>query len=152
MEAGDSVLKALKDDTLVVYLAEERRCEMFYSLYTRMRESNGSIAFATAHEGRKGAKDQILSPEPVLDSGYYTLSQLAPQLDALKKGRTWRYYLFVFQPTPQREEWRALLKQTYPQGKETYIEYAPAQGQRMMLYEVDTAANSSIGTSAGTPQ
>jgi hypothetical protein len=139
MEAGDSVLKVLKDDTLVVYLAEERRCEMFYSLYTRMRESNGSIAFATAHEGRKGAREQILAPEPVVESGYYTLSHLNSQIETLKKGRVWRHYLFVFQPTAQREEWRALLKQVYPQGKETLIAYDAAQSQRMALYEVDTA-------------
>jgi hypothetical protein len=144
MEAGDSVLKILKDDTLVVYLAEERRCEMFYSLYTRMRESNGSIAFATAHEGRKGAKEQIFAPEPILDSVYYTLSQLASQIQALKGGRIWRYYLFVFQPTPQREEWRTLLKQLYPQGNESLIEYSSSQGQRMLIYEVDTTAATAV--------
>ncbi len=140
MEAGDSVLKILKDDTLVVYLAEERRCEMFYTIYARMRETNGSIAFATAHESSKGAKEQILTPEPVLNSSYYTLSQLASQIESLKKGRTWRYYLFVFQPTPQREEWRSLLKQVYPKGSEKLIEYSAAHGQSMLLYEVDTMA------------
>ncbi len=148
MEAGDSVIKLLKDDTLVVYLAEERRCEMFYTLYTRMVQSNGSIAFATAHEGRKDAREQIRAPEPILDSGYYTMSQLAPQIEALKQGRRWRYYLFVFQPTAQREEWRTLLKQMYPQGKETSIEYSAAQGQRMVIYEVDTATNASVATGA----
>jgi hypothetical protein len=152
MEAGDSVLGVLKDDTLVVYLADERRCEMFYSLYTRMRQTNASIAFATANEGRKGALEQILAPEPIVDSGYYTLSQLASQIEVIKKGRTWRHYLFVFQPTPQREDWRKLLKQTYPHGRETVIEYSVANGQRMLIYEVDTAVNSGVGTVAEARQ
>jgi hypothetical protein len=143
--AGDTVLKTLQDNTLVLYLAEERRCEMFYTLYTRMLDADRSIAFATAHEGSKNAKEQILSPEPILTSWYYTETGLAPQIDKLKQTKQWGHYLFVFQPSAERESLRALLKQTYPHGKETIVEYSAALGQRMLLYEVDN-------TLSGGPQ
>jgi hypothetical protein len=137
MEVGDTVLRTLKDDTLVVYLADERRCEMFYSLFSKMLESNGSIAFATVYEGPKGAKEQIVSPEPVLTSNYYTQSRLAPQIEALKAKKNWSHYLFIFQPTSEREEWRRLLKETYPEGRETIVNYSDVFNQKTLLFEVD---------------
>jgi hypothetical protein len=105
-----------------------------------MLESNGSIAFATVYEGPKGAKEQILSPEPVLTSNYYTSSKLAPQIEALKAKRNWSHYLFVFQPTPEREEWRRLLKETYPEGRETIVTYSEVFNQKTLLFEVENRA------------
>ena len=53
----------------------------------------------------------------------------------------------------ERESLRALLKQTYPHGKETIVEYSAALGQRMLLYEVDHTLSGSpqVGAEAGTP-
>jgi len=135
--AGETVLKTVQDNTLVLYLAEERRCEVFYTLYTRMLDPQREIGFATAHEGPKNAKEQILSPEPILTSWYYTETALAPQIESLKQNKKWGHYLFIFQPTAEREVLRTLLKQTYPQGKETIVNYSEALGQRILLYEVD---------------
>lgn len=141
MLVGDTALNTVQDNTLVVYLAEERRCELFYTLYTRMLDPQRSIGFATAHEGPKGAKDQILSPEPILNSWYYVETGLAPQIENLKQNKKWGRYLFIFQPTAEREVLRTLLKQTYPHGKETIVEYSVALSQRMLFYEVDNTVS-----------
>jgi hypothetical protein len=140
MDVGDTTLKMLKDDTLVVYLADERACEMFYTLYTRMLESEGTIAFAVPYEGQNGAERQIALPAPVLTTWFYQHTGLASQIERLKEKRQWKNYLFIFQPTAQREHWRKLLKETYPQGKETEVEYSVIHNQRMLFYEVDTTA------------
>lgn len=137
MQVGDTALQMLKDDTLVVYLADERRCEMFYTLYTRMVDAGGSIAFATADDGLKNAQQQILEPGPVFSSWYYAHTALAAQVERIKETKQWRRYLFIFQPTANREAWRTLLKETYPYGKETIVSYPSMPGQRMLFYEVE---------------
>lgn len=140
MEVGDTTLQMLKDNTLVVYLADERSCEMFYTLYTRMLDADRSIAFTTPFEGADGAERQIKNPTPILTNWFYTHTDLAPQREKLKQTTQWANYLFIFQPTAHREPWRKLLKETYPQGKETIIEYSVIHNQRMLFYEVDNTA------------
>lgn len=142
MQVGDSALSFLKDDTLIVYPAEERRCEMFYSVYDRMKGTGGSIAWATGDDGPHKALDQLRQPRPVLTSWYYTTSELIPQIEPLKKRTYWKNYLFIFQPTKERESWRALLKELYPQGKETIVEYPNTNQQRMLFFEVENPPQS----------
>jgi hypothetical protein len=137
MQAGDSVLAALKDDTLVIYLGDEGRCEMFFTVYTRMVESGGSIAYATANDGPRTADDQILKPEPVISSWYYTISELMPQIEKLKEKKKWGHYIFAFQPTESRKAWMDLIRKTYPNGKESTFDYNTAYGQKFFVYEVD---------------
>lgn len=144
MQVGDTARSLLKDNTLVVYPAEERRCEMFYSLYDRMKGTDGSIAWATGDDGPHNALDQLRQPRPVLTSWYYTTSELIPQIEILKKRTYWKNYLFIFQPTKERESWRALLKELYPQGKETIVEYPNTNQQRMLFFEVENSPQSSL--------
>ncbi len=143
MQVGDTALSLLKDDTLIVYPAEERRCEMFYTFYDRMKGTEGSIAWATGDDGPHKALDQLRQPRPVLTSWYYTTSELIPQIESLKKRTYWKNYLFIFQPTKEREPWRALLKELYPQGKETIVEYPNTNQQRMLFFEVENPPQSS---------
>ncbi len=144
MQAGDTALSLLKDDTLVIYLGEERRCEMFYTIYDRIKGTNGSIAYATGNDGPLDALGQIRQPRPVLTSWYYTTSELTSQIEALKGRSYWRNYLFIYQPTKEREQWRALLKELYPQGKETEVEYSKAHQQKMVFFEVENVPQSSL--------
>jgi len=137
MQAGDTALSLLKDDTLVIYLAEERRCEMFYTIYDRMKGTGGSIAYATGNDGPHNALDQIRQPRPVLTSWYYTTSELSSQIEALKTRERWKHYLFIFQPTKEREQWRTLLKELYPNGRELEVEYSKAHQQKMLFFEVE---------------
>lgn len=144
MQAGDTALSLLKDDTLVVYLAEERRCEMFYTIYDRMKGTGGSIAYATGNDGPQNALDQIRQPRPVLTSWYYTTSELSSQIEALKSRTYWKRYLFIFQPTKEREQWRALLKELYPNGTEVEVEYSKAHQQKMLFFEVENPPQTAL--------
>ncbi len=148
MQAGDTALSLLKDDTLVIYLAEERRCEMFYTIYDRMKTAGGSIAYATGNDGPQTALDQIRQPRPVLTSWYYTTSELTSQIETLKTRTYWKHYLFIFQPTKEREQWISLLKELYPQGKEVEVEYSKAHQQKMLFFEVENPPQSPIAPPA----
>lgn len=136
-EAGDAVRQLVKPGTLVVYLADERQCEMFYSIYDLMRESGGSIAYANVDGSVRQPLDQIQNPTPAVDSWYYYLSDLKPQTDKVRNTKHWHHYIFVFQPTPQRQEWIAQLRARYPQGKETLLEFTKVREQKLVVYEVD---------------
>ena len=142
VEAGDSVRQYVKESTVIVYLADEGRCEMFYSLYDIMKQSGGTIAFANADDSALRAKDQIEHPTPIVDYWFYTLSELAPQIEKIRQTRYWQRYLFVFQPTPERNEWIALIKAKYPNGKERRFEYDKALGRKLFMYEVENPAPS----------
>jgi hypothetical protein len=138
MQVGDTAISMVRDNTLVVYLADERSCEMFYTLYSRMIDPERLIAFTTAYEGSNGAERQIASPAPILTTWHYQHTGLAPQAENLRQTKQWRHYLYIFQPSAPREAWRELLKQRYPHGKETIVEYPTANNQRMLFFEVDT--------------
>lgn len=138
-EAGDTIRQLVKPSTLVVYLAEERRCEMFYSIYDMMRESGGSIAFANADDSNVRLGDQIRNPTPIVDSWYYTGSDLEPQREKVRNTKHWDHYLFAFQPTPERRVWMTQLRALYPHGREQLVQYDKVWEQKLFIFEVDNA-------------
>ncbi len=136
-EAGDVVRKLIKPSTVVVYLAEERRCEMFYSIYDLMRVAGGSIAFANADDSLVRLPDQIARPTPIVDSWFYQLSDLKSQAETVRNTKHWEHYIFLFQPTPERQQWIEQLKARYPNGRATVIDHARAREQKLFVFEVD---------------
>jgi hypothetical protein len=136
-ETGDTVRALLKPNTVVIYLAEERRCEMFYSIYDMMRDSGGTIAYANADDSLVRLDTQLRNPTPIIDSWFYTLSELEPQREKIRSTMKWDHYIFVFQPTPEREEWIAKLRALYPNGREQTVDYQKVWGQKLFVFEVD---------------
>ena len=125
----------LSPDTLVVYLAEERRCEFFYGIYDQLLQSGGRIAYANAHDTRRGLQEMILDPLPVLTGWHYTLTELQAQASSLKEVKSWPRVLYVFQDTRDRMEWKAALAARYPDGKGITIEFQDLQKQKIFFFD-----------------
>lgn len=136
-ETGDTVRALVKPNTVLIYLAEERRCEMFYSIYDMMRDSGGTIAYANADDSLVRLDAQLRNPTPIVDSWFYTLSELEPQREKIRSTKKWDHYIFVFQPTPEREEWIAKLRALYPNGREQTVDYQKVWGQKLFVFEVE---------------
>lgn len=120
---------------LVVYLAEEHRCEFFYGIYDKLVQSGGNIAFATANDTPKGATEMIQDPTPVLNSWYYALTDLEPQVQSLKSHNGWSRILYVFQDTNERASWKTLLKERYPSGAGFTEEFSGMWKQRIFFFD-----------------
>lgn len=130
----------VKPDTLVVYLAEERRCEFFYGIYDRLEESGGRIAYANANDTPKGPEEMIQDPSPVLNSWYYSLTGLKSQIPLLKESKTWPRVLYVFQETRERMSWKDELSTRYPNGRGYTEEFPDLYRQRIFIFDTAPAA------------
>jgi hypothetical protein len=132
-----TVRPMLRPDTLVVYLAEETRCEFFYGIYDHLVNANGRIGFATADDANKSPAGMIQSPEPTLNSWYYTMTDLEAQVKTLQVRSDWPRVLYVFQDIPSRDEWKNALIARYPNGKGT--QFPLSDHYRQTLFVFDTA-------------
>jgi hypothetical protein len=132
---AERVRPMVTPDTLVVYLAEERRCEFFYGIYDKLLQSGGRIAYANANDTPKGPQAMIQDPTPVLNSWYYSLTELKPQIPALKESGSWARVLYVFQETRERQEWQQELSARYPAGKGFSVEFPDLYKQKVFFFD-----------------
>lgn len=132
-----SVRPMLRPDTLVVYLAEEARCEFFYGIYDHLVNSNGRIGFATANDTNLGPEDMIQAPVALFDSWYYATTDLASQVQTVRATKSWPRVLYVFQDIPSRGEWKDALIARYPNGRGT--QFPLADNYQQTLFVFDTA-------------
>jgi hypothetical protein len=131
----ERVRPMLTPDTLVVYLAEERRCEFFYGIYDKLLQSGGRIAYANGNDTPKGPQAMIQDPSPILNSWYYSLTELKPQISALKELAGWPRVLYVFQEARERLGWKDELQARYPAGKGFTIEFPDLYKQRVFFFD-----------------
>lgn len=129
----------VKPGTLVMLLAEEHRCELFYGVLDLLRGNKGKIAFATANDSAKGPREMIETPSVTYDAWYYQLTDLtdARALSQEQKTAPWPgRVLYAFQYIPSRQEWVDRLQTRYPAGKG--MSYDLETEQRQVLYVFDT--------------
>jgi hypothetical protein len=132
---AERVRPLVRPGTLVVYLAEELRCEFFYGIYDYLMTGNGQIAFATANDSSKGPEQMIENPEPLVNSWYYDMTDLKPQVQTLKSTTSWPRVLYVFQDIPNRQPWKEALMARYPQGRGAQFPLSDYYNQTLFVFD-----------------
>ncbi|MFO0416486.1 MAG: hypothetical protein ACK5Y6_04285 [Pseudomonadota bacterium] len=125
----------LKDGTLVAYLAGERRCEFFYSIYDLLKNSNGKIAFTDAYDSLSGEAGVVRQPKPFTRGWHYTETDLKGQIEVVNQTPSWDRVLFVFQETPERKPLIDQIKAAYPNGHAESIELGDVQQQTLFIFD-----------------
>lgn len=107
----------VKPDTLVVHLDGANPCPLFYGIYDILKDSHGSIGYASSLDFRGGPTEAINQPRVSVDTWQYRHTALAEQSALMKSRREWPRLLFVFYPDESTIPWQQMLKQRYPRGE-----------------------------------
>lgn len=132
LQATNVVRPLVTEGTLLVYLADERRCEMFYGIFDELKDGKGTIGFATPYDERRGLREIVENPTPSVNSWYYRSTVLG----TYPRNASWKRVLFVYPKAPHRKEFLPMLEQLYPQGALRSYPFTDMYRRTLMVYDV----------------